>query len=387
MNCSRLFTICASLCAGSAVAQTELEHAFGFDLATEAGQIDNFLYQAHNPQSTTYYQLRSNLSYSYISEQSAFDFETNLTSHYFQQFQADNHTEFSLTPQYQFKFNHNQGLYLSALWHNQYHYRGTGLSQGQATLLTEGDEQVTTGVTAGYQQGSATSTARFTFDISYQASEFTSRRTNTLPLDTEITALKSSFDYLLSGKSYLALDVNYEITDYPNNPILNRDSITALMGVKWSTTAISDLSVLVGYQQLKFTQHSLADDDAIKWRFNYMWSPSDHSKVQLVSQRHFDASYRLTNSYRLTRSHQIDVEHSFTKQLSLLATVGVNYDQFISPTTRQKEDYYFTNTAIVYQFNHRLSMQLSYHYQSLTADIARFDYLHRRFGLSIAMSL
>ena len=387
MSVSRFFAICAIYCTYSALALAKSDNNLAFNLTTEAGYIDNFLYQPSNEQNTAFYSLASDIVFSSKSQQSAFNINANIATYVYEKFGDDNHTDFTIIPKYQFKFNQNQRLHISALWLNDYTYRGTGLSLGQAEQFREGDTQETLGTIIGYEYGTLESQGRLNFDLTYHESEFTTRRTDTRRLDTEILALKSSFDYLLSGKTFLAFDLDYKIIDYPNDPLISRDSISGLIGLKWYTTVISELNFLIGYQNLTFEDSRLIDDSAFKWRFDYTWRPSDFTTLHIVSNRKFDETYRLISSYRLAQTHQIDVMHDFTESLSALFAIGINNDEFITPASSMDEDYLFTTLGLNYRYSERLSFKLTYDYKTLDANYADIDFARNNVGISIALDL
>tara|TARA_R110002124_G_scaffold218136_1_gene383977 strand:- start:5676 stop:6839 length:1164 start_codon:yes stop_codon:yes gene_type:complete len=387
MKYSRFITIAAIFVAFSALVHAEADNNIRFNLAVEAGYIDNFLYQTRDQQSTAYYTLSSDLALTSKMQQSAFDFDANVTGHFFEQFENDQHTNFTLKPKYQFKFSQNQGFYITALWLNRYVYRGEGLSLGEAKSLSEGDEKKNVGVHAGYEYGTTASQAKLSVNVAYDEGEFTTRRDFTSKLDTEVLSINSSFDYLLSGKTYLAFDIDYKTIEYPNEPLINRDSLTGLVGIKWSTTVISELSFLLGYQKLKFEDSRLSDDDAFKWQFDYTWRPSDFTQMHVVSDRQFDESNRLLSRYRLAQRYQIDLAHAVTEQLTVFVAVGLNQEQFFTAINRQEEDYISSTLQLNYQYNDRLSLQASYNYQSLEANYRDIDYRYNRLGLSVSVEL
>ena len=382
-----MIAVCVTVSAFSSLVQAESDNNVVFNLASEAGYIDNFLYQARDEQGTAYYSLSSDLALTSKTQQSAFNFDAKTASYFFDKFENDQHTNFTVTPKYQFKFSQNQRLYISGLWLNHYTYRGTGLSLGAAEALSKGDKKESIAAGVGYEYGTFDSQGRLNVEVNYHESEFKTRRIMTSRLDTEILSIKSSFDYLLSGKTFLAFDVDYKATEYPNAELINRDSITALVGVKWFTTAISELKFLVGYQSLNFEDSRLSNDSAFKWQFDYTWRPSDYTQVHLVSNRNFDESYRLISSYRLAQTHQIDLEHALTEHLNVYAALGFNNEKFITVNNVQQEHYIFSTLMLDYQHSDRLSFQLSYDYKSLDANIADTDYLYNSFGLSVKVEL
>ena len=365
----------------------ESEKKLDFKLSADAGYIDNFLYQTRNEQGTAFYNLSSALDLEVKNNQSAFNIDGTIDSFIFQDFDDDNHTDFTLKPTYQYKFAQNQRLYMSGLWQNQYAYRGTGLSLGEANALTEGDKKAIKGAGVGFEYGNDDSQGKLNVEVNYNESEFTTRRALTNQLDSEVTHIKSSFDYLLSGKTYLAFDVGYQMIDFPNATLSNRDSLTGLVGVKWQTTVISELSFLVGYQNLKFENNSAADDDAFKWRFDYTWRPSDFTTVHAVSNRKFDESNRLTNSYRLAENYQVDIAHAFTDSFNVFVAVSLNRDRFITPESQQDENYLSSKIVLNYQRSERVNYHLRYQHKALDANYADIDYQYNSLTLGMTIHL
>jgi len=365
----------------------ESEKKLDFKLSADAGYIDNFLYQTRNEQGTAFYNLSSALDLEVKNNQSAFNIDGTIDSFIFQDFDDDNHTDFTLKPTYQYKFAQNQRLYMSGLWQNQYAYRGTGLSLGEANALTEGDKKAIKGAGVGFEYGNDDSQGKLNVEVNYNESEFTTRRALTNQLDSEVTHIKSSFDYLLSGKTYLAFDVGYQMIEFPNATLSNRDSLTGLVGVKWQTTVISELSFLVGYQNLEFENNSDADDDAFKWRFDYTWRPSDFTTVHAVSNRKFDESNRLTNSYRLAENYQVDIAHAFTDSFNVFVAVSLNRDRFIRPESQQDENYLSSKIVLNYQRSERVNYHLRYQHKSLDANYADIDYQYNSLTLGMTIHL
>lgn len=365
----------------------ESEKKLDFKLSADAGYIDNFLYQTRNEQGTAFYNLSSALDLEIKNNQSAFNIDGTIDSFIFQDFDDDNHTDFTLKPTYQYKFAQNQRLYMSGLWQNQYAYRGTGLSLGEANALTEGDKKAIKGAGVGFEYGNDDSQGKLNVEVNYNESEFTTRRALTNQLDSEVTHIKSSFDYLLSGKTYLAFDVGYQMIEFPNATLSNRDSLTGLVGVKWQTTVISELSFLVGYQNLEFENNSDADDDAFKWRFDYTWRPSDFTTVHAVSNRKFDESNRLTNSYRLAENYQVDIAHAFTDSFNIFVAVSLNRDRFITPESQQDENYLSSKIVLNYQRSERVNYHLRYQHKALDANYADIDYQYNSLTLGMTIHL
>lgn len=390
MSFSRIIAVCLALCAVSLVVNAETEHDLALKLASKAGYIDNFLYVNDNAQGTPYYTLSSALAFDRKSQYTAFTLNANVASYFFDNFSNDNHREFNIAPEYQFKFSQNQRIYVSASWRNNYSYRGTGLSLGQAEQLAQGDKQQNVAATMGYEYGTVASQGRLNLDVGYQESQFTTRRAVTSRLDADLLNLHANFDYLLSGKTFLAFDLNYKKTEFPFAVINNHESISGLVGVKWHTTVISELNFLIGYQNLRFMDAASEDDKAFRWRFDYIWRPSEFTTLQLVSTRKFDESYRIGNSYRLAQSHQIDLSYAFSETINIFTSIGVNKENFISQQQQkdpQKESYLLATLALNYKFSERVSAAVNYRYSTLSVDFEHLGFVRNQVGISLELLL
>lgn len=385
-NATFLASILVTCSCFNAMAFSDSQNSLDLNIAAKAGYIDNFLYQTDDEQSTAFYKLSSQLALESKRQQSIVSLDANIDSYFFDKFKDDDHSEFSLNPKYQYKITQNQAVNVSAHWDNSYVYRGTGLSLGELNNLKEGDKKENFGASFGFEYGTFDSQGRVNFEVKYGEGEFITRRAETSELDSDTLNIKSSFDYLLSGKTYMVFDVDYQIDDYPNDPIRNRDSLTALAGVKWQTTVISELSFLAGYQNLKF-ENSLLDDDAFKWRFDYIWRPSDFTTMHLMSNRKFDKADRIASTYSLGEIYEIDIVHAFTEHVSINALVSYNSEKIVTLKSQRKENYWSSILGVNYQRTERLGFYLTYQNKSLDADYGDIDYLYNSVSLGVKVEL
>jgi hypothetical protein len=363
---------------------TKAGNHFNLSLKTEVGNEDNFFFENNGKVATTFFTLSPSISMQAQFERQLFSIKAISKHTKYQDFSKDDHTNFTLAPRYQYKLAENKALFINSSIENLYERRGTGLTLGEGSLINKGDDIEITEVSAGYIFGSKESVAKLKIEIGHYESAYQTRRDITYRLDKQNDFVDLSFDYLLSGQTYIATNIFYENIVSENNALLDKEKQIALMGIKWQTTEISQLALLVGYQQIKFNESTFADDDSFKWRFNFNWHPIHSTKVAFRSERDFEEANRISNSYRVVDSYDININTDFTDFFEVTAVIGAKQEKIIYQQGSESEDYLFTNIQVNYKRNDWLSFFLRYDYNDL--DSSESEYNYQRNSLSIGFN-
>lgn len=360
---------------------------FNLSLHTEIGQIDNFLFANQNKQNTTFIVLSPSLALQTQFDNQLFNLEFESEHVKYQDFSQDDHTNFTLAPSYQYKIAANKAFFIKTTLANIYENRGTGLTLGNANLLSKGDTRETTNFTTGYLYGSQDSVAKLSAELGQFNHQYKTRRGNTYFLDQQKHYANISFDYLLSGQSYLATNITYQDINFEHNNVLNKKKYTALAGVKWQTTEISQLTILLGYQQIKFAQPAFNDDDGFKWRFDWQWHPIYSTKVAISTERDFQEANRLSNSYRIVDNFDINITTELSEYLKVIAMLGNKREKVIYQQSDEEERYLFSQFQVQYQRNEWLSFYLKYQYYDLDASQIVLDYQRNSISIGFDVTL
>ncbi|MCO4798884.1 MAG: outer membrane beta-barrel protein [Colwelliaceae bacterium] len=364
---------------------TKAGNHFNLSLNTEVGHDDNFLFENNDKVATTYFTLTPSIEMQAQFERQLFSIKAISKHTKYQDFSLDGHTNFTLAPKYQYKLAENKALFINSSIENLYERRGTGLTLGEGALINKGDDLEITEISGGYIFGSKESVAKFKIEIGHFERAYQTRRDITYRLDKQNDFVDLSFDYLLSGQSYLATNVFYEKIISKNNSLLDKKKQIALVGVKWQTTEISQLALLVGYQRIQFNESSFADDDSFKWRLNFNWHPIHSTKVAFRSERDFEEANRISDSYRVVDSYDININSDLTDFFRVTAVIGAKQEKIIYQQGSESEDYLFTNIQVNYKRNDWLSFFLRYDYNDL--DSSESEYNYQRNSLSIGFNV
>jgi len=358
---------------------------FQLSLASELGSVDNFLYSAENKESTSFIKFSPKLFLQTEHERQLFNFSMDSSHYKYQSFSSDDHSNLSLNTNYQYKFTDNKAWFVNASMKENYELRGTGLSLGAANQLNKGDEKQAFIFTTGFLYGSTDSVGKLKVELGLFDDAYKTRREKTRILDKQSQILKVSFDYLLSGKSYLTADINYQHLASKFNSSQDKATYTGLVGLKWQSSVITQVEALLGYQTIKFKDTTFSDDSAFKWRANIHWSPLDSTKVIFGSERDFQEANRLSDSYRVVDSYKINVVTNFTDYFQSSINLSYLNEDVIFLDSNQNELYAVADIAFKYQRNEWLSVYLQYIYHDLDSNQAELSY--QRNGISLGFSV
>ncbi|MFB0979880.1 MAG: outer membrane beta-barrel protein [Alteromonadaceae bacterium] len=336
-------------------AQTDLVlesgNKFTAMLLSEYGQISNFLHQNKDEEGTGYVKIEPSVFIQTQLSRHLIQLEANVSYYQFSDFSGDDHSNLFFKPIYFFKIDHNKTLFADIKLQEEYEYRGTELSLGDASLISTGDDKKTVAANIGYLYGQIDSVAKLKFTIGQEDFRYKTRREQNQLLDSVESKAAARFDYLLSGKTYFAVDLDYIQADFKNNKALSNDGYSALVGMTWQSTEITQLQVLVGYQALTFENNSLANDSAFKWRVGMGWQPTVFNKVNINTQRNYEKTNRIEDSYRVVDSTDIKITRQFTDYFQISAAIGYRQEEIVYIDKTDQEDYLYSEIKLNYQRN------------------------------------
>jgi len=366
---------------------TESGNYFYLSLNAEVGNIENFLFADKNEQDTSYLDLSPTLNLQTQFQRQLFNLDFESKHRKFQNFSKDDYTDYTLSPRYQYKLSENKALYINTSLSNLYEMRGTGLTLGNGTALSKGDELERSTISGGYLFGSKDSVAKFKVNAGHYTSKYQTRRDTTYRLDQQMNFVDLSFDYLLTGQSYLATNIGVDKINFKYNPLLDKEKYIALVGVKWQTTEISQVALLLGYQQIKFNESSFANDDGFKWRFDFNWHPIYSTRVAFKTERDFEEANRLSDSYRVVDHYNIKITSRFTDFFEAVAVIGSNREEIIYQNSKEVENYLFSNFQLNYQRNEWLSFYAKYDFYDLDSSDIQLNYQRNSISLGFHVSI
>lgn len=217
--------------------------------------------------------------------------------------------------------------------------RGTGLTLGNATLISEPIEFHTNSLNAGYTLGALGAQGKFDVTADYDRKIYDNFRTVS-PFsesrDIRTFALGAQLTYEISVDTRLLLELRNTDADYvlASNNQDNADR-RYLVGVEWDATGKTSGFVKGGWQDKQFYDDAIEDFDAATWEvgINYAWkaySSFDFSTQSAASESSGLGDYLQSKSYALNWNHQ------WADRFSTVATVSNSLDDYIGVITEDE---------------------------------------------------
>jgi len=354
-------------------------------LSSEYGQISNFLNQSDNKQSTGYFKVEPSVFLQSQMSRHLVQLNGKVSHYKFTDFKEDDHSDLLLEPKYFFKLDNNKTLFAEIKWSEAYEYRGTNLSLGDAESLMTGDDKKTVSTNLGYLYGQEGSIAKLKLSVGQQDFRYKTRREHSQLLDRKDTSAKGEFDYLLSGKTYFAIDLDYTQSDFKHHSSINQSKYAALIGVKWQSTAITKFQALAGYHELSFDDKSLAKDSGFKWRVAVNWRPTKFMQVNINTLRAFETANRIVDSYRVVDSTNLEISNQFTDYFQVSTAIGYKTEEIVYTGKTDDEDYFYSEVKLKYQRNEWLTLFAGFIFKEL--DASEDELTHQTHSLSLGFSV
>jgi len=358
---------------------------FTAKLLSEYGQMSNFLNKNDDEESTGFIKVEPSIFIQTQLSRHLMQIEANVSHYQFNDFSEDDHSNLFFKPNYYFKIDHNKTLFADIKLQEEYEYRGTELSLGDASSISTGDNKKTVAANIGYLYGQIDSVAKLRLSIGQEDFRYKTRRAQNQLLDRVDNNAAASVDYLLSGKTYFAVDLDYIQAKFKNNKALNSDEYSVLVGMKWQSTAATQLEALVGYQALTFEDDSFASDSAFKWRVDLNWQPTLINKVNINTQRNYETTNRIEDSYRVVDSTNLQVTHQFTDYFQTSAAVGYRKEKIVYIGKTDKENYLYSEIKLNYQRNDWLTFFAGFVFTELDANVERLNYQGHSLSLGFSV--
>ena len=357
------------------------------NISLEAGMVDNFLNANNDKQNTAYFQVAPDLILQAQSHNDLFQLGIQTEFIKFNDFSDDDHNDYSLMTKYHHKFSNDHKVFITGSSVNYYEYRGTGVTLGDAESIDVGDEISTYFVNGGYMYGNDTSVGRFKILYGKRSSEYDTRRSVTNVLDLTSSYIQGEVDYLISGKSFITTNIQYEDIEQDNNSEQDRTLLSGLLGVKWESSALTKLSILLGYQEADFDHSSFSNSTDFIWSTSLLWSPLDSTTIDINTSRSFTDSKKITNTLSTVTTYGVKLNYAFNDVTKFYSRLSFDSEEFTSESTRITEDFFKASFGINYQWKTRYSFYLRYDFNDFESDIVSNNYEKNSLALGFSASI
>ena len=345
-------------------------------LKSTLGYVDNFLYSDSDNMSTSFIEIEPSLFIQTQIDRNLFQLLGRTVQYSFSEFSEDNHGDYDLTAKYHFKPSINQRFSVTTRYHHIYEQRGTGLTQGDGSSISQGDEKETNFYNIGYYYGHTDSVARAWLLVGRRNFEYTTRREVTKVFDYTGDYIEAGADYLYSGKSYFTGKINYEDLSYHFNPVDSRIEKSVLFGFKWFSSVISKSEFLFGVSKLEFYEGEAVNKDTFKWEVDLIWNPSEFLEFEFTTARSFEEASQINSDYKVVDNYTLSLKYDFNHYIDFYADLSRNNQEVVFSNKVNIEDYNLFSFNTNYQLNSWLYLFINYEFRQLQSSFV-FDNFDR----------
>jgi hypothetical protein len=165
---------------------------------------------------------------------------------------------------------------------------------------------------------------------------------------------------------------------------IERDSqgYEAIAGFTFSADPVWSVELGVTYQRRDFEDASLDAIDAVGLIGDIIWRPNELTTVALSADTSIGETDSVSSGGTRNYTLDLDVTHDLRENISLLAGLGIDYDEFLNGPDDVR---YSGNLGITYRFNPWLAWTASYDLIHFDSGLPGNDYTENRFTAGIEL--
>ena len=357
------------------------------NVKAEIGSIDNFLRSDVDKQQTNFLTIAPDLFIQTQGAGSLFQIQAKASYNTFDEFSDDDHYDFSLLSKFHLRFAESQKIFATGFIADRYEYRGTGLSVGAPNSLEEGDTKRNEFLNFGYLYGHQDSLARAKLLAGYRNFAYLTRKNITKQLAYSSNYLQGDFDYLISGNTYFNTKLQYENFSYDLNDDLERKQYLALAGVKWRSSELTQLQLLLGYEVANFNNEVFGEKDSFAWQAKVRWNPLTRVRFNFTSGSEIKDSYKLIKSISFSTYYDVGVSYDFNDKVNISLNGKLINEDIESIENKSSEDSFEATTRLHYQWRDWLAGYVNYEYNTFDSSRILYHYDLQSFSVGIVVTL
>jgi hypothetical protein len=158
------------------------------------------------------------------------------------------------------------------------------------------------------------------------------------------------------------------------NADLERQQYLALVGAKWRSTELTQLHVLLGYEQANFANDAFGTKDNFAWQVKMLWNPLTRIRLDFSSGSEIKDSYKIVKSISFSNYYDLGLSYDFNEKLEFTFRGKIIKEDVVSIESKIEENYFETTTRLQYQWRHWLSVFTQYNYNTFDSTRIMHDY-------------
>jgi hypothetical protein len=306
---------------------------------------------------------------------------------------SDDYTDHFLEASGDFEINNRNRLETIVQYEDGHEDRGTGFSIGSGDEISSPDTYKSSFIGVEYDYGAVTSNGMLTLKASRESLDYDRNEDEYLYRDRVKLKVGSELGYKIAPSTALVLDVTqiYNRYDQQASPDSSRDSDTlrALFGITWESTAATTGFAKVGYTEKDFESAIRSTFYGVDWEAGVDWQPISYSTFRFSTS----ADTRETNgegNFIRGRDYTASWKHKWLERLSTSVGISKLTDEYVlddAGIANREDDLMRYTAALNYQARRYLRFSLSYTLNDRDSNRETIGYDRSSIGLSAEVTL
>jgi len=255
--------------------------------------------------------------------------------------------------------------------------RGTGLSEGVASLIDEPVEFQRDTLGTDYTLGNDGSKGRVLLDARYLDKEYQNFQDLTQYRNHTTNQLAGTFFWKVTGKTDVLAEVKYQEARYEEvDPLrlggsYDSDEYNYFLGITWDSSAKTAGSIKLGNFKRTYKSQKRQDDDGFSWEVDVYYKPRTYSVFHLASKRLSQETTGIGDSIN-TQKSRLNWDHDWNSRSSTQLSVLLQNEDYSG--SEREDDLRGVEAVFKYSLRRWADLSAGYRYEERDSDFDLYDY-------------
>jgi hypothetical protein len=278
-----------------------------------------------------------------------------------------------------------------ASWAALHEDRGTGLSEGLiGGDLPEPIEYDQGDIGGSLQYGADEGAGRLLFRAGYMDRQYQNFRDLTRPRDRDETTLATTFFYPVAPNTDVLAEYEFKDIHYPtpftDQPPLDSDENSVLVGAQWDITPNLTSTAKVGYLEKDFKEPDRKNWDGLRWDLDLLLQPREQDSIIVHSSSRPEET---TRNGDFIRQDVLTAQwtHNWSDRIYTELGALVGQDTYEQSINDRKDDVYNASFRVGYEFRRWANVYAGYTYDDKDSNVEDLSYTDNIFRIGVVLSL
>lgn len=235
-----------------------------------------------------------------------------------------------------------------------------------------------------YTFGAPESPGQIIVNYRTQSLDYTTNQATTSVLESDSESFGGTFSVAFGAATRIAFQAVQRSTDFPNDPVQDREDTSFLVGVDWEVTGLTTGSARIGRTKSDLL-NAAGDSSSTTGNITVSWSPYEYSTWSFSSSKSVENSDNDVGSFVDTTELGVSLNHQWSETVSMQLSVSQAENDFVG--ANRSDETLSSEIGFTYAIRRWISVGLSVGMQERDSSDSTLDYDRNTATLRIRASL